>query len=129
MINFLITEYGIRPLNSTRFTGGYIILNPKDIIIKPDETIEIPTGLILQFQPIEFIYFVINDCFQNILKIMNPILQDNKDHIHILQIKNITNSPITINQSDQLCDFYAKDNSLLDLTKIEYENDNSGSNK
>jgi len=127
MINFLITEYGIRPLNSTHFTGGYIILNPTDIIINPNETIEIPTGLILQFQSNEFIYFVINDCFQNILKITNPILQDNQDHIHILQIKNITNSPVTINQSDQLCDFYTKDNSLLDLTKIEYENDNSGS--
>ena len=118
MLNFIVTENAIRPSNSHIHSDGYLVQASTDMTILPHDKITLNTGLILKFQSHEFVYFIIDDLYSNILRIEDKIYQDTNGHIFSITIENITNNTINISKDNNLYHFYTMDNCALRQTLL-----------
>jgi hypothetical protein len=103
MLSYLISENGSRTIQKD---GYHIIVSKLNLELAPGADIEIETGLIINFDPMEFVLIEIDDSFNNILVIMNPIMEIKGQHL-VLKIKNLTKDSVIINQDDHICKFAA----------------------
>ena len=123
MLSFLVTENGIRPLESPNYIGGYLILASKDMTFLPNSKEVVNTGLVIKFPSYEFLYVCIDDSYKNILRIENKIIQNVDNNTFTVSIKNLTNNVINISKNDFLIHFHTKDISNLKSTFLEVENE------
>lgn len=119
MLSFVVSECGNRPEHSNMFSNGYKILSPSILKFSPYSTIKIDIGLILSCPDHDFIHIVIDDAYNNLLKIENNIIEDSIKTTYTLIIKNMTNNMITLDKDNALCHIYTKDKKFLYATKIE----------
>jgi len=119
MLSYLITEQGHRCIQDE--SGAHTILSKVNLELGSDVIVELETGLIINFDATEFVLVEIDDSFNNILDIINPLIEVKGLHL-ILQIKNLTKDTVTINQGDKICKFRALEmhemsNIRVELTK------------
>lgn len=118
MLTFVVSEFGVRPEYSNIYPNGYQVLSNTILEFMPYSSIKVDTGLILSCPCHDFIHIVIDDTYNNLLKIENSILEINSNKTYILVIKNMTNNTIKIDNRNILCHFYSKDKSYLHDTMI-----------
>lgn len=118
MLTFVVSEFGVRPEYSNIYPNGYQVLTNTILEFMPYSSIKVDTGLILSCPCHDFIHIVIDDTYNNLLKIENSILEINSNKTCILVIKNMTNNTIKIDNGNILCHFYSKDKSYLHDTMI-----------
>ena len=119
MLTFLVSENGIRPRHSGLYPNGYTMLASKELVILPSSTVTVETGLVLQCPSHDFIHLVIDNSYNNLLKINNSIIEHNTNTPYIIVIKNMTNNKITISKDNTLCHLYSKDKAFLHSTIVE----------
>ena len=113
MLTFIVSEHGSIPEHSTIYEDGYEIIVKEDILIQPLSSVIIKTGLILKCYLYEFIHLVIDNGYQNILKIENNIIENNINTPYDIKIINLTNNNVTIEKNNKICHFYSKNKASL----------------
>jgi hypothetical protein len=112
MLTFVISEFGVRPGYSNIYPNGYQVLSNTALEFLPYSTIKVNIGLILSCPCHDFIHIVIDDTYDNLLKIENSIIETGNNQTYTLIIKK-TNNTIKIDKDNTLCHFYSKDKLYL----------------
>lgn len=118
MLTFLLTERGTRPFE---INGKHVIVAEVNMLIQPNSPIEIKTGIIPNFDQMEFVCVEIDDTYNNILYVENNIISVRKERLN-LRITNLTDKEVSVNKGDRLCCFYALDISLMAYKQRELYN-------
>jgi dUTPase len=113
MLTFIVTEYGSVPQHSSIYEDGYELIAKEDILLEPLSYIYIQTGLILKCDLYDFIHLVIDNEYQNILKIENNIIENNINVPYNIKITNLIDNNVIIQKNNKICHFYSKNKVLL----------------
>ena len=119
MLRFIVSETGVIPNHSNIYPNGYQILAKNDIVFLPFSSTIINTGLILKCSNSDFIHFVIDNTYQNLLNVDNSIIDNLIYTPHDIVIKNLTNNNITINKNSNMCHFYSKNKAYIYNTTLQ----------
>ena len=119
MLSFILADHGSLPYKSSIYENGYEIYAKDNILISASSSVNINLHLILKCLENDFIYLVIDDQYQNILKIENNIIENNINSTYIIKIINLTNNNVSINKNNKLCHFYSKNKAYLHNTKVQ----------
>jgi hypothetical protein len=100
MLSYILADQGSLPYKSSIYENGYEINAKDNILISALSSVNINLHLILKCSDYDFIYLVMDDQYQNILKIDNNIIENNVNLTYVIKIVNLTNNDVIINKND-----------------------------